>query len=71
MADIGKSGDAGVLALQKSGGVVTRTQDFEPGGQVLSRGRVADHHPCEQKQRGGEFSHNAKLQFSGTDARRS
>lgn len=43
--------------LDESGGVVTRTQDFEPG-------RVADHHPCEQKQRGGEFSHNAKLQFS-------
>lgn len=43
--------------LDESGGVVTRTQDFEPG-------RVADHHPREQKQRGGEFSHNAKLQFS-------
>lgn len=43
--------------LDESGGVVTRTQDFEPG-------RVADYHPREQKQRGGEFSHNAKLQFS-------
>lgn len=43
--------------LDESGGVVTRTQDFEPG-------RVADHHPREQKQRGGEFSHNAELQFS-------
>ena len=42
--------------LDESGGVVTRTQDFEPG-------RVADHYPREQKQRGGEFSHNAKLQF--------
>lgn len=49
--------------LDESGGVVTRTQDFEPGGQVFSR-RVADHHPREQKQRGGEFSHNAELQFS-------
>lgn len=43
--------------LDESGGVVTRTQDFEPG-------RVADHHPREQKQRGGEISHNAELQFS-------
>ncbi|STL57948.1 Domain of uncharacterised function (DUF3560) [Escherichia coli] len=49
--------------LDESGGVVTRTQDFEPGGQVFQPGRVADHHPREQKQRGGEFSHNAKLQF--------
>ncbi|BDP07596.1 hypothetical protein TUM13066_46730 (plasmid) [Escherichia coli] len=24
--------------LDESGGVVTRTQDFEPGGQVFSRG---------------------------------
>ncbi len=50
--------------LDESGGVVTRTQDFEPGGQVFQPGRVADYHPREQKQRGGEFSHNAKLQFS-------
>lgn len=26
---------------------------------------MADHHPREQKQRGGEFSHNAELQFLG------
>ncbi|HBC1497684.1 TPA: hypothetical protein IFA10_003815 [Escherichia coli] len=25
---------------------------------------MADHHPREQKQRDGEFSHNAELQFS-------
>lgn len=50
--------------LDESGGVVTRTQDFEPGGQVFQPGRVADHHTREQKQRGGEFSHNAELQFS-------
>ncbi len=49
--------------LDESGGVVTRTQDFEAGRTGFQPGRVADHHPCEQKQRGGEFSHNAELQF--------
>ncbi len=34
--------------LDESGGVVTRTQDFEPGGQGFQPGRVADHHPREQ-----------------------
>ncbi|VFS91753.1 Uncharacterised protein [Raoultella planticola] len=35
--------------LDESGGVVTRTQEFEPGGQVLSRGRVVNHHPHQTK----------------------
>lgn len=50
--------------LDESGGVVTRTQDFEPGGQVFSRGEWLKTCPREQKQRDGEFSHNAELQFS-------
>ena len=50
--------------LDESGGVVTRTQDFEPGGQVFSRGEWLTIIRVNKKQRGGEFSHNAKLQFS-------
>ncbi len=50
--------------LNENGGVVTRTQEFEPGGQVLSRGewltilRV-------NRVRGGDFSRNARLSLSG------
>ncbi len=48
----------------------TKAAAWLPGHRIsagragFQPGRVADHHPCEQKQRGGEFSHNAKLQFS-------
>ncbi len=42
-----------------------------PGRRILSRagrfaaGAMADHHSREQKQRGGEFSHNANYSFLG------
>ncbi len=42
-----------------------------PGHRILSRadrfspGRVADHHPREQKQRGGEFSTTPNYSFLG------
>ncbi len=48
--------------LDESGGVVTRTQDLSRADR-FSAGRVADYHPREQSNGGGEFSHNAKLHW--------
>ncbi|WP_407248641.1 hypothetical protein [Klebsiella pneumoniae] len=55
--------------LDESGGVVTRTQDLSRADR-FSAGRVADYHPREQKQQGGEFSPQRQITvFSGTAAR--
>ncbi len=52
------------VMLDESGGVRGYPDTgFWAGRTGFQPGRVAAHHPREQKQRGGEFSHNAELQF--------